>query len=121
MRARVLIALATMAAVLALFIVAVAGPASAHVLKTVGPHHLLIGFGNERSFAGAQNSVFLLLTTAKTGAPIVDEGLGDTLKVEVRFGPERSSCRWCRPSIPTAAREPRAYTTPTSSQPPPGD
>jgi hypothetical protein len=86
MRARVLIVLATMAAVLALFIVAVAGPVSAHVLKTVGPYDLLIGFGNEPTYAGAQNSVFLLLTAAKTGAPIVDEGLGDTLKVEVGFG-----------------------------------
>jgi len=70
----------------ALFIAAVAGPASAHVLKTVGPYHLLIGFGGEPAYAGAQNSVFLLLTSAKTGAPIVDEGLGDTLKVEVGFG-----------------------------------
>jgi hypothetical protein len=86
MRARVLIALTTMAAVSALFSVAVAGPASAHVLRTVGPYDLLIGFGNEPTYAGAQNSVFLLLTTAKTGAPIVDEGLGDTLKVEVGFG-----------------------------------
>ena len=75
-----------MAAVPALFIAAAAGPASAHVLKTVGPYHLLIGFGNEPTYAGAQNSVFLLLTDAKTGAPIVDEGLGDTLKVEVGFG-----------------------------------
>src|SRR5258708_26555233 len=85
MRVRVLMALAMMAVVPALLIVA-AGPASAHVLKTVGPYHLLIGFGNEPTYAGAQNSVFLLLTSAKTGAPIVDEGLGDTLKVEVRFG-----------------------------------
>jgi hypothetical protein len=85
MRVRVLMALAVMAVVPALFIVA-AGPASAHVLKTVGPYHLLIGFGNEPAYAGAQNSVFLLLTSAKTGAPILDEGLGDTLKVQVRFG-----------------------------------
>jgi len=85
MRVRVLMALALMAVAPALVIVA-AGPASAHVLKTVGPYHLLIGFGNEPTYAGAQNSVFLLLTSAKTGAPIVDEGLGDTLKVEVRFG-----------------------------------
>jgi hypothetical protein len=42
----------------------------------VGPYHLLIGFGNEPTYAGEQNSVFLLLTNAKTGAPIVDEGLG---------------------------------------------
>jgi len=82
----VLTALAIVAAVPALLIAATAGPASAHVLKTAGPYHLLIGFGNEPTYAGAQNSVFLLLTNAKTGAPVVDEGLGDTLKVQVGFG-----------------------------------
>jgi len=86
MRARALMALATVAAGATLLIVVTAAPASAHVLKTAGPYHLLIGFGNEPTYAGAQNSVFLLLTNAKTGAPIVDEGLGDTLKVEVEFG-----------------------------------
>jgi len=79
-------ALAAAAAVPVLFIAATAAPASAHVLKTVGPYHLLIGFGNEPTYAGEQNSVFLLLTDAKTGAPVVDEGLGDTLKVAVGFG-----------------------------------
>jgi hypothetical protein len=86
MRARVLMALAIMAVLPALLIVAAAGPASAHVLKTVGPYDLLIGFGNEPTYAGAQNSVFVLLTDAKTGSPIVDEGLGDTLNVSVGFG-----------------------------------
>ena len=86
MRARVLMALATVVAVTALFIAATTAPASAHVLKTAGPYHLLIGFGNEPTYAGEQNSVFLLLTDAKTGAPVVDEGLGDTLKVTVGFG-----------------------------------
>ena len=86
MRAKVLMALATVAAMPVLFIAATAAPASAHVLKTVGPYHLLIGFGNEPTYAGAQNSVFLLLTSAKTGGPILDEGLGDTLKVQVGFG-----------------------------------
>jgi hypothetical protein len=81
-----LMALATVAAVPALFIAMTVAPASAHVLKTAGPYHLLIGFGNEPTYAGAQNSVFLLLTDAKTGAPVVDEGLGDTLKVTVGFG-----------------------------------
>ncbi|HEY1640210.1 MAG TPA: hypothetical protein VGG35_05960 [Streptosporangiaceae bacterium] len=85
-RARVLAALAIAAGVPALLIVVAAAPASAHVLKTAGPYHLLIGFGNEPTYAGAQNSVFLLLTNAKTGALVVDEGLGDTLKVEVGFG-----------------------------------
>ena len=79
-------ALAAVTAVPALFIAMTAAPASAHVLRTVGPYHLLIGFGNEPTYAGAQNSVFLLLTDAKTGAPVIDEGLGDTLKVAVGFG-----------------------------------
>jgi hypothetical protein len=86
MRAKALMALAVVAAVPALFIAATAAPASAHVLKTAGPYHLLIGFGTEPTYAGEQNSVFLLLTDAKTGAPVVDEGLGDTLKVAVGFG-----------------------------------
>jgi len=88
MRNRVLMALVAAAAVPALLIMG-AGPASAHVLKTVGPYHLLIGFGNEPTYAGAQNSVFLLLTDAKTGTAIVDEGLGDTLKVQVRYGAQQ--------------------------------
>src|SRR5215475_9164778 len=86
MRAKALMALAVVAAAPALFIAATVAPASAHVLKTAGPYHLLIGFGSEPAYAGTQNSVFLLLTDAKTGAPIVDEGLGDTLKVQVGFG-----------------------------------
>ena len=49
MRARVLVALASAAAVPALFIAATAAPASAHVLKTVGPYHLLIGFEVSRA------------------------------------------------------------------------
>jgi len=62
MRVRVLMALAVMAVVPALFIVA-AGPASAHVLKTVGPYHLLIGFGNEpasgQGTKGVYNAYFI--------------------------------------------------------------
>jgi hypothetical protein len=81
-----LMALAAVAAVPVLLIAVTVAPASAHVLKTAGPYHLLIGFGNEPTYAGEQNSVFLLLTDAKTGAPVVDEGLGDTLKVTVGFG-----------------------------------
>ena len=85
MRARVMTALAILVGVPALLIGAAAGPASAHVPKTAGPYRLLIGFGNEPTYAGMENSVFLLLTDAKTNAPIIDEGLGDTLKVEVGF------------------------------------
>jgi hypothetical protein len=83
---RVTAVLAVLAVLPTVLVGAAAGPAAAHVLKKVGPYHLLIGFGNEPTYAGSQNSVFLLLTNAKTDAPVVDESLGDTLKVEVRFG-----------------------------------
>jgi hypothetical protein len=46
----VLVALTMVAAGPASFIVATAGTASAHVLKTVGPYHLLIGFGSEPAY-----------------------------------------------------------------------
>jgi len=86
---RIVTLLAVLTVVPAALVAVAAGPAAAHVLKAVGPYHLLIGFGSEPTYAGAQNSVFLLLTDAKSGAPIVDEALGDTLKVEVRFGSAR--------------------------------
>ena len=89
MRAKTVLAAALTAIVPTLFLVMTAGPAPAHVLKTVGPYHMLIGFGTEPTYAGLENSVFLLLTDAKTGTPIVDEGLGDTLKVEVEFGNQK--------------------------------
>ena len=56
MRARALTALAMVAAVPVLFIAATAAPASAHVLKKAGPYHLLIGFGDEPTYAGMENS-----------------------------------------------------------------
>jgi len=57
-------------------------PASAHEARTVGAYHFLVGWGAEPAYAGQQNSVQLILTTA-AGKPVTD--LGDSLKVEVIY------------------------------------
>jgi hypothetical protein len=58
-----------------------AAPASAHEERKVGNYVFHVGFGDEPAYAGAKNSVQVLLHDAKTDKPVVD--LGDTLKVDV--------------------------------------
>jgi hypothetical protein len=76
------------ARVLAVFAVAVAlvmaleTGASAHVAKSFGPIHMEMGFGNEPTYAGQPNSVFLGID--RNGRPVTD--LTDTLKVTVSYG-----------------------------------
>jgi hypothetical protein len=59
-----------------------APPASAHEARTVGAYHFLVGWGAEPAYAGQQNSIQLVLTTA-AGKAVTD--LGDSLKVEVKY------------------------------------
>jgi len=59
-------------------------PAHAHAQKTVGSISFELGWGDEPAYSGFKNSVQFLPSDAKTGKPIVD--LGDTMKVEVKFG-----------------------------------
>jgi hypothetical protein len=61
-----------------------AAPASAHEERRVGNYVFHVGFGDEPAYAGAKNSVQVLLHDAKTDKPVVD--LGDTLKVDVTTG-----------------------------------
>jgi hypothetical protein len=61
-----------------------AGPASAHEERKVGNYVFHVGFGDEPAYAGAKNSVQMLLHDAKTDKPVTD--LGDSLKVEVTQG-----------------------------------
>jgi hypothetical protein len=61
-----------------------AGPAPAHEERKAGNYVFHVGFGDEPAYAGAKNSVQLLLHDAKTDKPVVD--LGDTLKVDVTQG-----------------------------------
>ena len=68
---------------LAVLLVGVASPASAHEERTVGKYHFVVGFGDEPAYAGEKNSVQLILADAKD-KPVTD--LTDTLKVEVTTG-----------------------------------
>lgn len=62
--------------------------ALAHEHRTVGPVVMTVGWANEPTYVGFQNAVQLLLKdTAKK--PIA--GAGDTLKVEVVFGSQKTA------------------------------
>jgi hypothetical protein len=61
-----------------------AGPASAHEERKVGNYMFHVGFGDEPAYAGAKNSVQLLLHDAKTDKPVTS--IGDQLKVDVTQG-----------------------------------
>jgi hypothetical protein len=61
-----------------------AGPASAHEERKVGNYMFHVGFGDEPAYAGAKNSVQLLLHDAKTDKPVT--AIGDQLKVDVTQG-----------------------------------
>jgi hypothetical protein len=71
----------------ALLIVPLA-PALAHVARTVGAYHFLVGWGEEPVYAGTRNSVQLILTTS-AGRPVND--LGDSLRVEVVYGTQKET------------------------------
>jgi hypothetical protein len=61
-----------------------AAPAAAHEGRKVGRYEFVVGFGDEPAYAGAKNSMQLILSDAATHKPVVD--LGDTLKVDVTAG-----------------------------------
>jgi hypothetical protein len=79
------IGLAAATAIAATMLLA-APPASAHEQRTVGKYHFLVGWGDEPTYAGFKNSVFLKLSDAND-KPVTD--LGDTLKVEVSTGDQK--------------------------------
>jgi hypothetical protein len=66
-----------------LLLPALAGPAAAHEGKEVGEYHFTVGFGTEPAYAGAPNSVQLILADHHD-KPVTD--LGDSLKVAVSTG-----------------------------------
>jgi hypothetical protein len=76
---------AIVAAVLAALLVPLlAAPASAHGHRDVGDYSFVVGFGVEPAYAGAPNSVQLILSDHHSGKPVTD--LKDTLKVAVSTG-----------------------------------
>ena len=58
--------------------------AGAHEIRNVGAYRFVVGWGTEPAFAGQENSVQLILSSRRTGRPVVD--LGSTLHVSVVFG-----------------------------------
>jgi len=64
-----------------------AGAAFAHEARDVGQYKVEVGWVNEPTYTGYPNGVALFLNDAND-QPITD--LGDTLKVEVSFGDEKS-------------------------------
>ncbi len=62
-------------------------PASAHEHRMIGQVEMTVGWADEPTFAGFKNGVQLILHD-KAGKPFAD--LGDTLKVEVSFGTQKT-------------------------------
>lgn len=61
-----------------------AGPASAHEERKVGKYLFHVGFGDEPAYAGANNSVEVLIFDASTDKPVTD--IGDQLEVDITQG-----------------------------------
>jgi hypothetical protein len=80
---------------------------SAHEMKTIGPFHLMIGWGDEPAFGGLKNSVEVDISEA--GMPVID--IGGSLSVEVIFG----EARVMLPLLPARERpgKLRAWLVPT--------
>jgi len=64
-----------------------AGAAYAHEHRHAGPVEMTVGWADEPTFAGFKNAVQLMLRD-EAGKPVTD--LGDTLKVEVVFGTQKT-------------------------------
>lgn len=72
-------------------VLAVAGsvPAGAHEPRATGGFRFVVGWGDEPAYTGFKNSVQVTVSEASGGAPVTD--LGDSLKVEVSKGSERTT------------------------------
>ena len=86
MRKRTAASLAAIAALSALLVGGLSGPALAHEERTVGTFHFAVGFGNEPAYTGEENSVQLFLHDAQD-RPVTN--LTDTLSVEVVYGGQK--------------------------------
>lgn len=88
MRSRLTLSLALTSALTVVLALGVAGPASAHERRVVGGYQLVVGWGDEPAYTGFKNSVQVTVTEA--GGPAVTD-LGDSLKVEVSKGSDRTT------------------------------
>jgi hypothetical protein len=69
-------------------LVTAATPVSAHETRGDGPVRFVVGWGDEPTYTGFKNSVQVTVTEA-SGSAVTD--LGDTLKVEVIKGTDRTT------------------------------
>jgi hypothetical protein len=77
-------ALAAASLVLVVAGVFLAGPASAHERRSVGPYVFVVGFETEPAYVEQPNGASLTIARASDGSPV--EGAEKTLKVEVTTG-----------------------------------
>jgi hypothetical protein len=73
----------TLVLAMALGVLLVASPATAHESREVGPYTFVVGFGDEPAFAGQPNDAEVTITGTESEDPVVD---GVELEVEVAFG-----------------------------------
>src|SRR5207249_12142060 len=69
---------------------------SAHEERKVGSYQVAVGWADEPTYVGFKNAVEVFLKDAK-GKPVLN--LGDTLKVEVVFGDQKSGMLTLEPAF----------------------
>jgi hypothetical protein len=118
MRRRTAACVAVILGLSGVFVLALAGPAFAHVERNVGAYRFTVGWGTEPTYASIENSVQLILST-RAGKPVTT--LGDSLKVEVISGDQKMQFPLVSTFDPGTGRgtpgDYRAWLIPTS----PGD
>lgn len=78
----------TLALMMALGMLLVASPASAHERREVGPYTFVVGFGNEPAFSGQPNGAEVTISDTENEEPVVE---GVELDVEVMFGDDTTT------------------------------
>lgn len=81
----------------------------AHEHRQVGAYEMVVGWVEEPAYAGFRNGVQVLLND-HTGKPFVD--LGDTLRVEVIYGRERTEAVPLAPAFGAKFGRPGEYRAP---------
>src|SRR5207247_11268296 len=69
---------------------------SAHEERKVGSYQVAVGWADEPTYVGFKNAVEMFLKDTK-GKPVLN--LGDTLKVEVVFGDQKSGLLTVEPAL----------------------
>jgi hypothetical protein len=81
----------------------------AHEHRQVGPYEMVVGWVEEPAYAGFRNGVQVLLND-HTGKPFLD--LGDTLRVEVIYGREKTEAVPLAPAFSAKFGRPGEYRAP---------